>query len=99
MASEVIFHRLVQRDMNGIRRFYSEEASPEVADRFYERFLEFVDKALEAPTAFHPVHGTLRCVNINGFPYHFLYRETTTGIRVLVLRHEKRHPSFGLSRK
>ena len=99
MASEVIFHRLVQRDMDGIRKFYSEEASLEVADRFYERFLEFVDKALEAPSAFHRVHGTLRRVNIKGFPYHFLYRETETGIRVLVLRHEKRHPSFGLSRK
>lgn len=99
MAREVIFHRLVQRDMNGIRRFYSSEASPEVADRFYEQFLELVDKALNAPTMFHPLHGTIRRANMKAFPYHFLYREIPTGIRVLVLRHDKRHPSFGLSRK
>ncbi len=49
MAAEVIFHRLVQRDMNGIRRYYTEEASPEVADRFYFCFLEFVEKTLANP--------------------------------------------------
>lgn len=99
MQREVIFHRLVQRDMNGIRRFYSEEANPDVADRFYERFLQLVDKARGAPMMFHPIHGTIRRANIQGFPYHFLYREIPSGIRVLVLRHDKRHPSFGLSRK
>jgi len=99
MDREVIFHRLVQRDMNGIRRFYSEEASQEVADRFYERFLDVIDKARSSPTFFHPVQGPLRRANVEGISYHFLYRETAIGIRVLVLRHDKRHPSFGLSRK
>ena len=99
MEPEVIFHRLVQRYMNGARRFYTEEANLEVADRFYLRFLGIVEKALADPKRYHPVHDHLRRANISGFPYHFLYRVTATGIRVLVLRHHKRHPSFGLRRK
>ena len=99
MEPEIIFHHLVQRDMNSARRYYAEEASEELADRFYYTFLNLVNKALESPRRFHPVHGVLRRANIPGFPYHFLYRETATGIRVLVLRHDKRHPSFGLNRK
>ena len=99
MASEVVFHRLVQRDMTRIRRYYSDEAGPELADRFYLRFLELVDRALSDPQRYHPVQDVLRRANISGFPYHFLYRETANGIRVLVLRHDKRHPSFGLGRK
>ena len=98
-GSEIIFYRLVQRDMNGIQRFHSAEASPEASDRFYEQFLEMVERALNAPAMFHPVYGTIRRANIKGFPYHFLYREIQTGIRVLVLRHDKRHASFELSRK
>lgn len=99
MDAEIVFHRLVQRDMNDARRYYAEEASEKVAERFYFSFLNVVEKALEKPGRYHPVHGILRRANIPGFPYHFLYRETANGIRVLVLRHDKRHPSFGLNRK
>ena len=45
MEPEVIFHRLLQRDMNSARRFHTEETRLEVAVRFYYRFLEFVEKA------------------------------------------------------
>ncbi len=70
MNPEVVFHRLVQRDMNGIRRYYTEEVSEEVADRFYECFIVLVEKALAQPIRYHPVHGSLRGLNISGFSYH-----------------------------
>jgi plasmid stabilization system protein ParE len=31
--------------------------------------------------------------------YHFIYRQIGKDIRVLVVRHHKRHPSFGLKRR
>lgn len=98
MPVEVEFHRLVQKDMDGVRTFYSQEAGKELADRFYFRFLEFVDRAAKNPKRYHFCHGAYRRANIKGFPYHFLYRETASGIWILVLRHDKRHPSFGLAR-
>ena len=99
MAGQVIFHRLVQRDMDGILRYYREEASISVADRFFETFICFVERALANPKGFHPAPEELHRANLPGFPYHFLYREMPHGIRVLVLRHDRRHPSFGLKRQ
>ncbi len=101
MAGEVIFHRLVQKDVTGIRRYYIEEAGDELADRFYDRFMEITLKALADPRRYHPIEEghSVRRAPLNGFPYHFLYRETSFGIRVLVLRHDKRHWSHGMHRK
>jgi len=99
MDSRVIFHRLVQRDMTGILRYYGEEASDSIADRFFTTFLETVDRALSNPQGFHFWSPVYRRANIPGFPYHFLYREMPYGIRVLVLRHDRRHPDYGLRRK
>jgi len=99
MDSRVIFHRLVQRDMDGILRYYREEAAISVADRFFETFLHVIDSALTSPKRFHPITSALRRANIPGFPYHFLYRETNFGIRILVLRHDRRHPDYGMRRQ
>ena len=99
MACEVIFHRLVQQDMNDVRQYYIDEVGERLADRFYEAFLSVVDRAGANPKYFHEFRPPLRRANIPKFPYHFLFRETLNGIRILVLRHDKRHPSYGLSRK
>jgi plasmid stabilization system protein ParE len=99
MKEYVIFHSLIQRDVTGILRYYSEEAGDHLADRFYDAFMNTVDRALDSPKHFHPLNDFIRRATIKDFPYHFLYRETSYGIRVLVLRHHKRHPSFGMRRK
>lgn len=96
---QVIFQRLVQRDVNDILRHYAEEAGEIVADRFFGTFLQIVEQALHHPERFHPVSPWLRRANLPGFPYHFLYRPMDAGIRVLVLRHDRRHPAYGLKRK
>jgi len=98
MESEVIFHRLVQRDTNGILRYYTEEVGRQLADRFFRAFIVTVERAQKNPNRYHPIRGVIRRANISGFPYHFLYRKMSNGIRVLVLRHDKRHPNFGINR-
>jgi plasmid stabilization system protein ParE len=75
MEPRVVFHRLVQRDMDGILRYCIEEAGKSVADRFFGTFLALVDKAAENPKRFHLISGQLRRANLHGFPYHFVYRE------------------------
>jgi plasmid stabilization system protein ParE len=99
MERTLVFQRLVQRDMSEILRYYHDEAGEVVADRFYQTFLQVVDRALENPEHFHPVSDLLRRAPVPGFPYHFLYRKISNGIRILVLRHDQRRPSFGLGRK
>jgi plasmid stabilization system protein ParE len=96
---KIIFHRLIRKDLDGVLSYYERESGPELADRFFETFVEVAEKASKDPRHFHWVAGVLRRANLPGFPYHFLYREKPFGIRVLVLRHDRRHPDFGLRRR
>lgn len=63
MDCRVIFHRLVQRDMDGILRYYRDEASESVADRFFDTFLSTVEKAVANPKGFHPASESYRRAN------------------------------------
>lgn len=47
----------------------------------------------------HPFERDLRRVNLERFPYHFLFRIVGERVRVLVVRHHKRRPSLGLRRR
>jgi hypothetical protein len=48
-----------------------------------------VDRAAANPKRYHPISSLSRRTDTPGFPYHFLYRETGSGIRVLVLCHDR----------
>ena len=95
----LIFHRLVQKDLRAVLRYYEEQGGTALADRFFAELDGLVGEISREPTKFHFVTHGLRRANLARFPYHFLFREGTAGVRVLVLRHHKRHPSFGLARK
>lgn len=40
----------------------------------------------------------LRRVRLKSFPYLIVYRDTPASIRVTLLKHERRHPLYGLKR-
>ena len=95
----LIFHRLVQKDLRAVLRYYEEESGVALADRFFAELDGLVAEMGLHPKKFHLVSQELRRANMARFPYHFLFRESPGGIRVLVLRHHRRHPSFGANRK
>ncbi|EDY83035.1 hypothetical protein VDG1235_3953 [Verrucomicrobiia bacterium DG1235] len=41
----------------------------------------------------------LKRANMPNFPYHLLFSIHGQGVRILVLRHHRRHPRYGMSRK
>jgi plasmid stabilization system protein ParE len=94
----VVVHRLVARDLRGVLAYYRQEAGPELAERFYAAFLEAVAAVDRQPGRFHRVGQILRRANLSRFPYHLLFRESAGGVHVLVLRHHRRDPSFGMDR-
>ena len=71
---------------------------PEDFDAFWEELMMFIEAARATPERFHPSDGGLRRVNLKRFPYHFLYRVLPRGIRVVVVRHNRRHPHYGTGR-
>jgi hypothetical protein len=74
-----------------------------ISERLGTRFWDEVDEALDAieanPTRHHFDASGLRRTNLRKFPYHVLFEEHLDVIRVLVIRHDHRHPSYGLRRR
>ncbi len=93
----VRFHRRVQFDLNEIQAKY-EEVSEALAVDFMAEFEVGLLKAAENPRFFHFDACGLRRCNLERFPYHFLYDVQSDYVRVWVVRHNRRKPSFGLGR-
>jgi plasmid stabilization system protein ParE len=93
----VAYHPAVQKDVNTILKYY-EGISPLLADEFWDELLRFIELIGENPGRSHPAERGLRRVNLRRFPYHILFRQLPIAIRIIVVRHNKRHPSIGVRR-
>ena len=93
------FHPLIASDISRIMEYYEDLAGQQLADEFYAELRAFFQKAADAPEAFSVREQDLRRVNLERFPYHFLFRMVGERVRILVVRHHKRRPSLGLDRR
>lgn len=92
----------VHDDLREAIEYYDRTAGSKIAIDFYNEFLRFASLAADAPRSFRIYEDDpteIRRVNLRRFPYHFLFRQIDQGtIRILVVRHDHRHPSYGLDR-
>ncbi len=95
---EVKFHPLVRQDVLEAARKYH-DISPRLAEDFDRELKATIASAAENPLRFHPADRGFRRANLKRFPYHFLYDVQPSSIRILIVRHHKRHPDLGLDRK
>jgi len=94
---EVNYHPLVKRDVVAALKFYS-EISSRLADEFNAEVRDLIARAADNPLRFHPVDRGFRRANLRRFPYHVLYEVRADSIRVMHLRHNRRHPDYGMER-
>ena len=91
-------HAKAESDLAAAFRYYKAEAGAGVAGRFLNEF-ERVARVLEANPGFGtPTSENRRWFPLGGYPYSVIYRETNAGVRILVVRHQSRDPSFGEDR-
>lgn len=95
---EVEFHRLVRRDVLEILRYY-QAVSTRIADEFRNELNAKIIQAAETPLRFPAVDRGFRRANLTRFPYHVLHELRGDRLRVMIVRHHKRHPKFGLDRQ
>src|SRR5437867_6094452 len=93
------FHKQVASDVSRIMEYYEEVAGLPLADEFYTELRFFFQRAAGFPQAYSIREGDLRRVNLETFPYHFLFRILADRVRVLVVRHHSRRPPFGMHRR
>jgi len=92
---KVTLHPAAEQDVHEAAAFYEREGSPLVAARFVAEFKRLATLLLE-----HPEIGSLRSSGRRGFPmrvfpYTVVYRVTGADIRILVVKHDSKHPGFG----
>lgn len=92
------FHRAVQTDLSLALEYFDREGGPKLGDRFFAEVQVTRDRIAANPTHFGFFKDDLRRARLRVFRYHFLFRIVGGDARVLVLRHNRRHPEFGLSR-
>jgi plasmid stabilization system protein ParE len=96
---QVIYHRLVQRDIHSALDYYEREGGSKLGGRFFSEIQSAIIDVEQNPLSHHFSDGKLRRLSLNSFPYHILYEVGDVVVWVAVLRHDRRHPSFGLRRK
>lgn len=95
---KVVYHTLVQKDLDDAWRYY-ESASEGLGDQFFAEFLSVIAGIQRNPKHWPPAAKGRRAALFSRFPYKLLYRVEIEQVKVLVVRHQKRHPAFGDKRR
>ena len=93
------FHSQVPSDIARIMDYYEDVAGGQLADEFYSELLFFFQRAADSPEVYDIRTRDLRRVNLQRFPYHFLFRIVRDRVRILVVRHHQRRSSLDLNRR
>ncbi|QIF04872.1 type II toxin-antitoxin system RelE/ParE family toxin [Roseimicrobium sp. ORNL1] len=96
---QLVLHPKVYSDIDKIMAHYERVAGSELADEFYEELRAFMVKAAGEPESYSLRIRDIRRVNLQKFPYNFLFRIVGDDIRILVVRHHRRRPNFGTRRR
>lgn len=95
---KLILHTAIRRDLREIVGRY-DRVSDRAGDQFVAEFNAALDRIQTNPEHFHFITSRLRRCNLKRFPYNIIYDVQGSTIRVVVVRHNRRHPDFGLRRK
>lgn len=93
-----VLHPLVHVDIAEAMEFYEQEGGAKLAADFFYEYEVVLKTILERPLSFPSSDDVLRRAMFDRFPFHILFSIETTHIFILVVRHERRHPDFGLDR-
>lgn len=93
------YHPLSASDLNKAVGHYNKRQDG-LGDELRVEVYSAIERIVENPYQYFVVNRDIRRCLVRRFPFSVLYRVIgTETIRVLVIRHHRRHPDFGLSRR
>lgn len=93
------FHPETVSDLNEGSDYYR-GIDPGLAKSFRSEVHETIERIKFDPLLHRPIRGDIRRCFVRRFPFSILYRVVEEDlIRVLVIRHHRRHPEFGVERE
>lgn len=94
----VEYHPALERELAEIRDHYNDR-SPGLGDEFVDEFEQQVLRIRAMPERWMIVQRDIRRALMKRFPYVVLFRKAGEDLlRVIVVKHESRHPAYGLQR-
>ena len=95
----VIYHPAIEHELRQIIDFY-EDRSPGLGIQFLDEFEKQILRIASMPTRWLIVEADIRRSLMKRFPYVIYFRVLNEDLlRVTVVKHQRRHPNYGLKRK
>lgn len=95
---KITLHPAAERDLLDAAAFYEREGSPALAARFVAEFKRMGALLTEQPEIGSPRSRGRRGFAMSIFPYTLIYRVGGEEIKILVVKHDSRHPGYGGAR-
>lgn len=95
---KVTLHPAAERDLEKAAEFYEREGSAALAARFVLEFRAATRLLLQHPEMGSRRLGGRRGLSMNVFPFTVIYRVSPDDIKILVVKHDRKRPSYGSSR-
>jgi toxin ParE1/3/4 len=96
---KVTLHPEAEQDLEEAAVFYEREGSPVLAARFVAEFKRLSRLIATYPGIGSPRSKGRRGFTMNVFPYTVIYRANENEVKVLVIKHDRKHPAYGGGRK
>lgn len=92
------YHPAIEAELTEIRDYYNDK-SRNLGEDFINEFERQVLRIATMPSRWMIVRGNTRKSLMRRFPYLILFRVVDESvIRITVIKHERRHPSYGINR-
>jgi len=92
------YHPALQKDLQEVIDFYNSR-SPGLGSEFLSNFEQQILRIAVSPRLWRTVEGDIRRTLMPRFPYCIYFRVINDEvIRITVIKHQRRHPNYGLDR-
>ena len=95
----IVFDVEARFDVLEVVQYYEKVDGPQLADRFTSELQATIEQVAIRPGSFAEIRSGIRRANLDRFPHHVLFQivddET---VKILTVKHDKRHPDLGLNR-
>lgn len=95
----VEYHPLTTSDLNNAIAYYNRQQAG-LGNELRAEVYASIERVVASPAQFSIVSKGIRRCLVHRFPYAILFHVVSEEtLRVLVIRHHRRHPNFGLGRR
>lgn len=97
----VSYHPSVQGDVNDILDHYREAGGDVLVNRFFQELVSHVELIAAHPERYPFYLGKepVRRIKLGRFPHIIGFLLLKDRVRITVVKHEKRHPAYGMKRR